>query len=233
MGTAHIGAEKGQIAEKVLLPGDPLRAKFIAENFLEDAECYNNVRGMLGYTGMYNGKRVSVQGTGMGIPSISIYVDELIHVYGVKRLIRIGTCGAMQEDVKLRDVVIAMTASTDSSINKIRFGGMDFAPCASPELLFPAWEIAAKLGISAKAGNVLTSDTFYSDDPSSMKIWADFGILCAEMETAGLYTLAAKYKVQALSLLTVSDSMITGESCSAEERQISFKQMMKLALEII
>ena len=233
MGTAHIGAEKGQIAEKILLPGDPLRAKFIAENFLEDAKCYTSVRGMLGYTGMYLGKRVSVQGTGMGIPSISIYVDELINVYGIKRMIRIGTCGSMQEDVRLRDVVIAMTASTDSAINKIRFGGMDFAPCASPELLFSAWETAAKLGISVKAGNILTSDTFYADDPSSLKIWADFGILCAEMETAGLYTLAAKYRVEALSLLTVSDSLITRESCSAEERQVSFKQMMELALEIL
>ena len=233
MGTAHIGAEKGQIAEKILLPGDPLRAKFIAENFLEDAECYTSVRGMLGYTGMYLGKRVSVQGTGMGIPSISIYVDELINVYGIKRMIRIGTCGSMQEDVRLRDVVIAMTASTDSAINKIRFGGMDFAPCASPELLFSAWETAAKLGISVKAGNILTSDTFYADAPSSLKIWADFGILCAEMETAGLYTLAAKYRVEALSLLTVSDSLITRESCSAEERQVSFKQMMELALEIL
>ena len=233
MGTAHIGAEKGQIAEKILLPGDPLRAKFIAENFLEDAKCYTSVRGMLGYTGMYLGKRVSVQGTGMGIPSISIYVDELINVYGIKRMIRIGTCGSMQEDVRLRDVVIAMTASTDSAINKIRFGGMDFAPCASPELLFSAWETAAKLGISVKAGNILTSDTFYADAPSSLKIWADFGILCAEMETAGLYTLAAKYRVEALSLLTVSDSLITRESCSAEERQVSFKQMMKLALEIL
>ena len=233
MGTPHIGAEKGEIAEKILLPGDPLRAKFIAENFLEDAECYNTIRGMLGFTGLYHGKRVSVQGTGMGIPSISIYVDELIQVYGAKRLIRIGTCGAMQEEIKLRDVVIAMAASTDSSINKIRFSGMDFSPCASPELLFPAWETAAKLGISVKAGNILTSDTFYADDPSSWKIWADFGILCAEMETAGLYTLAAKYKVQALSLLTVSDSAVTGEFCSTEERQVSFKQMMKLALEII
>ena len=233
MGTAHIGAEKGQIAEKILLPGDPLRAKFIAENFLEDAKCYTSVRGMLGYTGMYLGKRVSVQGTGMGIPSISIYVDELINVYGIKRMIRIGTCGSMQEDVRLRDVVIAMTASTDSAINKIRFGGMDFAPCASPELLFSAWETAAKLGISVKAGNILTSDTFYADAPSSLKIWADFGILCAEMETAGLYTLAAKYRVEALSLLTVSDSLITRESCSAEERQVSFKQMMELALEIL
>ncbi len=233
MGTPHIGADKGAVADRILLPGDPLRAKFIAENFLEEAVCYNEVRGMLGFTGTYNGVPVSVQGTGMGIPSISIYVDELINQYGVKRLIRIGTCGAMQQDVKLRDLVIAMAASTDSSINKIRFSGMDFAPTASPELLFAAWETAKRLGLPVKAGNILTSDTFYADDPDSWKLWADFGILCAEMETAALYTLAAKYRVQALSMLTVSDSVITGEGCSAEERQTSFRSMMELALAVI
>jgi len=233
MGTFHNEAAEGQIADKILLPGDPLRAKFIAGNFLENAECYNTVRNMLGYTGTYKGKRVSVQGTGMGIPSISIYVNELITVYGVKNLIRIGTCGALQEDINLRDVIIAMAASTDSSINRIRFDGMDFAPCASPELFIEAWGTAKKLGVPAKAGNIFTSDTFYGDNPHWWKKWAEFGVLCAEMETAALYTLAAKYKVNALSLLTVSDHAVTGKTCTAEERQLSFRQMMELALEII
>lgn len=232
MSTPHLGAKKGDIAETVLLPGDPLRAKFIAENFLEDAVCHNEVRGMLGYTGTYKGKRVSVQGTGMGIPSISIYVHELLAFYGVKTVIRIGTCGSMQEDVKLRDVVIAMSASTDSSVNKLRFNGMDYAPTADFELLNAAWNKSRELGISAKVGNILTSDTFYGDNPDGWKLWAEYGVLTAEMETAALYTLAAKFKARALSLLTVSDSIITHEKTTAEERQTTFKQMMEIALEI-
>ncbi len=232
MSTPHLGAEKGDIAESVLLPGDPLRAKFIADNFLDDAVCHNEVRGMLGYTGTYKGKRVSVQGTGMGIPSISIYVHELLAFYGVKKVIRIGTCGSMQEDVKLRDVVIAMSASTDSSVNKLRFNGMDFAPTADFELLNAAWNKSQELGIAAKVGNILTSDTFYGDDPEGWKLWAEHGVLTAEMETAALYTLAAKFKAKALSLLTVSDSIVNHEATTAEERQTSFKQMMEIALEI-
>ena len=232
MSTPHLGAEKGDIAESVLLPGDPLRAKFIADNFLDDAVCHNEVRGMLGYTGTYKGKRVSVQGTGMGIPSISIYVHELLAFYGVKKVIRIGTCGSMQEDVKLRDVVIAMSASTDSSVNKLRFNGMDFAPTADFELLNAAWNKSQELGIAAKVGNILTSDTFYGDDPEGWKLWAEYGVLTAEMETAALYTLAAKFKAKALSLLTVSDSIVNHEATTAEERQTSFKQMMEIALEI-
>lgn len=233
MSTPHLGAKKGEIAESVLLPGDPLRAKFIAENFLEDAVCYNEVRGMLGFTGTYKGKRVSVQGTGMGVPSISIYVHELMNFYGVKTLIRIGTCGSMQADVKIRDVVIAMSASTDSAVNKLRFNGMDFAPTADFDLLRRAWEKAEILGITAKVGNILTSDTFYGDDPDGWKLWAEYGVLTAEMETAALYTLAAKFKTKALSLLTVSDSIVTHEKTSAEERQTTFKQMMEIALEIV
>ena len=233
MGTPHINAEIGEIAERVLLPGDPLRAKYIAENFLENAVCYNNVRGMLGYTGTYKGKRISVQGTGMGVPSISIYTHELITHFGCKRLMRIGTCGSLQAELKLRDVVIAMTASTDSAINDRRFQGRTFAPCADGEMLFTAWGNAKKLGIKTKAGNVLTADTFYEDNPEDWKLWADYGILAVEMEAAALYTLAAKHKVQALTLLTVSDSFITGERSSTEERQLGFKQMMELALETI
>jgi len=233
MATPHINAEPGEIAERVLLPGDPLRAKFIADNFLEDAVCYTSVRGMLGYTGTYKGKRVSVQGTGMGVPSISIYTEELISHFGCNRLMRIGSCGSLQPELKLLDIVIAMAASTDSAINDRRFQGRTFAPTADGEMLFSAWENSKKLGINAKAGNILTADTFYEDDPDDWKIWANFGILAVEMEAAALYTIAAKHHVQALTLLTVSDSFITGEKSSTEERQKGFKQMMQLALETI
>lgn len=231
--SVHIGAEKDQIAETVLLPGDPLRAKYIAENFLEDVICYNEIRGMYGFTGTYKGKKISVQGTGMGIPSISIYANELIESYGVKNLIRVGTCGAVQQDVKVRDVILAMSASTTSAINKIRFNGMDFAPTASFELLNKAYNVGESKGLNMKVGSVLTSDLFYNDNKDSWKLWADFGVLAIEMETAGLYTLASKYNVNALSILTVSDSMITTEETTAEERQNSFTKMMELALEIV
>jgi len=232
MGTAHMEAKNGEIAESVLLPGDPLRAKYIADNFLEDAFCYNRVRGMFGYTGMYKGKRISVQGTGMGMPSISIYVNELLLFYGAKNLIRVGTCGSMQEDVKIRDVVMAMSASTDSSMNSLRFGGMDYAPTADFDLLRRAWEKSLEMGVSTRVGNILTSDTFYADDPDGWRRWAEFGVLAAEMETSALYTLAAKFKARALSLLTVSDNIITDEQCTPEERQTTFNQMIRIALEI-
>lgn len=228
----HIGAKENDIAKTVLLPGDPLRAKYIAENFLENAKCYNEVRGMYGFTGTYKGKRVSIQGTGMGVPSLSIYVNELITSYNVKNLIRIGTCGSLQPDIKVRDIVIAMASSTDSAINKIRFNGMDYAPTASFKLLKKAYDAAVDKGIQPKIGNILTSDTFYHDDPDSWKLWAKFGVLAVEMETAGLYTLAAKYNVNALTILTVSDSLVTGEATTAEERQKTFMDMVKIALEI-
>ena len=231
MATPHIGANKGDIAETILLPGDPLRAKYIAETFLEDVVCYNNVRGMLGFTGTYKGKRVSVQGTGMGIPSIGIYTHELIAEYGCKNLIRIGTAGSTNEDVKIRDVVIAMAASTDSNINKLRFNGADYASCANPELFIKAYELGKERNISIKAGNILTSDTFYGDEVDGWKKWAKFGILCVEMETAQLYTTAAKLGARALTLLTISDSLVTGEATSAEERQTTFNDMIKLALD--
>ena len=233
MATPHIGANKGDIAETILLPGDPLRAKYIAETFLEDVVQYNNVRGMLGFTGKYKGKRVSVQGTGMGIPSIGIYTHELITEYGVKNLIRVGTAGSMQKNVKIRDVVIAMSASTDSAINKLRFNGADYAPTASAELMFKAYEAGKAKGLNMKAGNVLTSDTFYGDDFEAWKKWAKFGVLCVEMETAQLYTTAAKFGVNALTLLTISDSLVTGEATSAEERQITFNDMIEVALESV
>lgn len=231
MATPHIGANKGDIAETILLPGDPLRAKYIAETFLQDVVQYNNVRGMLGFTGTYKGKKVSVQGTGMGVPSIGIYTHELINEYGVKNLIRIGTAGSIQENIKIRDVVIAMSASTDSAINKLRFNGADYAPTASSELFLKAHEIGVKKGLNMKAGNVLTSDTFYGDDPEAWKKWAKFGVLCVEMETAQLYTTAAKFGVNALTLLTISDSLVTGEVTSAEERQTTFNDMIEVALE--
>jgi len=228
----HIGAKEGEIASTVLLPGDPLRAKYIAENFLTKITRYNEVRSMYGYTGTYKGKRISVQGTGMGIPSISIYLNELITSYKAKNLIRIGSCGSMQADIKIRDVILAMSASTNSHINKIRFNGMDYAPTADFNLLKKAYDIALEKNISVKIGSVLTSDTFYQDDPNSWKHWANYGVLAVEMETAALYTLAAKFKVKALSILTVSDSLVTREETTSEERQKTFNQMVEVALEL-
>ena len=228
----HLGAKEGDVARSVLLPGDPLRAKYIAENFLSNATCYNEVRGMYGYTGTYKGKKVSVQGSGMGIPSISIYISELVSDYQVKNLIRIGSCGSMQPDIEIRDVILALSASTDSSINKIRFNGMDYAPSATFELLKKAYDIALKKEINVKVGNILTTDTFYHDNPDSWRHWANFGVLAVEMETAALYTLAAKYKVSSLSILTVSDSLVTGEITTSEERERTFNQMVEIALEL-
>jgi purine-nucleoside phosphorylase len=227
----HIAAKEGDIAEAVLLPGDPLRAKFVAEKFLKDAVQYSGVRNMLGFTGTYKGKRVSVQGTGMGIPSVSIYVNELFKDYGVKRAIRIGTAGSLHPDVKLRDIVLAMSACTDSGANNIRFGGRNYAPTASFSLLKTAWDTAVSKGWQPKAGPVVSCDMFYAENPEEWKLWAKFGCLALEMECAELYTLAAKYNREALCILTVSDSMITGESTSAEERQTAFTRMMETALE--
>ncbi|MCJ8342359.1 MAG: purine-nucleoside phosphorylase [Cetobacterium sp.] len=231
--STHIGAKKGDIAETVLLPGDPLRAKWIAETFLEDVVCYNEVRGMYGYTGTYKGKKVSVQGTGMGVPSISIYVNELIRDYGVKNLIRVGTAGSYREDVKVRDVVLAMSSSTTSGINRLRFKGADYAPTASFELLMKAYKAAEEKGIKVKGGNVLTADEFYGDNFEDYKKWAEFGVLCVEMETAGLYTIASKFGVNALTILTISDSLVTGEATTSEERQTTLKEMIEVALETL
>jgi purine-nucleoside phosphorylase len=227
----HIAAKEGEIAEVVLLPGDPLRAKFIAETFLEHAVQYNAVRNMFGYTGTYKGRRVSVQGTGMGIPSISIYVNELYRDYNVKRALRIGTAGSLRESVKLRDLVLAMSACTDSGANTLRFAGRSFAPTASFNLLKTAYEAARVHGLDPKVGAIVSSDMFYTEDPDDWKLWARFGCLAVEMEAAELYTLAAKYGREALCLLTISDSMITGETTSAAERQTSFTAMMEVALE--
>ncbi len=227
----HIGAKKGEIAETILLPGDPLRARFVAENMLEGANCYNRVRGMLGYTGEYKGVPVSVQGTGMGMASHAIYVHELINDYGVKNLIRIGSCGGMQESVKLRDVLLAQTASTDSSMNRIRFKGMDFAPCASFRLLKTAYDIAGEQGVPVRVGAILSTDTFYGEDPDGWKLWARYGVLAVEMETSALYTIAARFGVDALTILTVSDDLVTGDATTSEEREKTFTDMMRVALD--
>lgn len=229
--SVHIHAKQGEIAETILLPGDPLRAQHIAETFLEDVMCYNNVRGMLGFTGTYKGERVSVQGTGMGIPSISIYVNELIREYGVKNLIRVGTCGAIQKDVKVRDVVFPMTACTDSNINRVTFPGFDFAPCASFDLLTKAYNKGVSKGLPVRVGNVLTTDTFYRDNMDLIEKLGGHGVLAIEMETAALYTLAAKYGVNAVSILTVSDHILSGEETTAAERQTTFNEMIVIALE--
>ena len=229
----HIGASRGDIAPSILLPGDPLRAEFIAETLLEEPARFNAVRGMLGFTGTYRGKRISVMGTGMGIPSHSIYVNELIVEYDVKTLIRVGTCGALQPDLEIGDVVLAMSASTDSHVNRLRFDGMDFAPTASFELLMRAYEVAKAGGADVRVGNILSSDTFYHDDPESWKRWAAFGVLAVEMETAGLYTLAAKFDVDALSILTVTDNLTTHERVSSEQRERGFTRMAEVALEVV
>ncbi|ALC81322.1 purine-nucleoside phosphorylase [Bacillus gobiensis] len=228
--SVHIGAEKGQIADTVLLPGDPLRAKYIAETYLEDVICYNEVRGMLGFTGTYKGKRISVQGTGMGVPSISIYVNELIQSYDVKKLVRVGSCGAIKMDVQVRDVILAMTSSTDSQINRVAFGEIDYAPSASFELLKNAFDTAVERNVSVKVGNVFTADQFYNDDSQIEKL-AKYGVLAIEMETTALYTLAAKFNREALTILTVSDHVLTGEETTSEERQTTFNEMIEIALE--
>jgi len=229
----HIEAKKGEIAETILLPGDPLRAKFIADNFLKDAVCYNNVRNIFGYTGTYNGKRISVQGTGMGIPSMSIYVTELIKDYDVKNLIRIGSCGAIKPEINLRDVILAEGASTDSQTNKLVFGGADFAAIANFELLLKAYNVVKEKKMKVHVGNVLSSDIFYSDDPDFWKIWAKYGILGIDMEATALYSIAAKYGVNALTILTVSDQIVRGEATTSEERETGFSKMIEIALETV
>jgi len=229
--SVHIAAKNGEIADTVLLPGDPKRAKWIAENFLENAVCYTDIRGMLGFTGTYKGKRISVQGTGMGIPSMSIYITELMKDYGVKTLIRVGSAGSYQEDVKIRDIVVALSTSTDSNINNRRFKGASFAPTVNFDLLSKVLKTAEEKNIKIKAGNILTSDEFYNDDPTYFKEWAEFGVLAVEMETAALYTLASKYKAKALSILTISDSLVSPEITSSEEREKTFNEMIELALE--
>lgn len=231
--TPHIGAEVGEIAETVLLPGDPLRAKYIADNFLTDVKQFNTTRNMFGYTGYYKGKRVSVMGTGMGCPSMGIYSYELIHFYGCKNLIRVGTAGALQEKVKVRDIVFAMGACTTSNYVKQFHLPGDYSCICSYDLLRKAVEKAEEKGMNYHVGNILSSDMFYNPEmPPMGTSWDKMGVLAVEMESAALYSNAAYAGVNALCILTISDSMVTGEATTAEERQNTFTSMMEIALEL-
>lgn len=232
MPTPHNAAKPGDIAETVLLPGDPLRAKYIAENFLEDVVQYNTVRNMFGYTGTYKGKRISVQGSGMGMPSIGIYAHELIHVYGCKNLIRIGSAGSLSADLPLRHIVFGMAACTNSNY-AVQFNVPGtFAPVASYSLLEKAVNIAKEHNVNYKVGNILSSDIFYNADPTTNERWSKMGVLAVEMEAAALYMEAAAAGVNALAMVTISDNIVTGEETTAEERQNTFTQMMEVALEL-
>ncbi|MEK8097936.1 purine-nucleoside phosphorylase [Morganella morganii] len=233
MATPHINAERGDFADVVLMPGDPLRAKYIAENFLEDIKQVNNVRGMLGFTGTYKGRRISVMGHGMGIPSCSIYAKELITEFDVKTIIRVGSCGAISRDVKLRDVVIGMGASTDSKVNRLRFKDNDFAAIADFGLVRNAVEAAETAGILARVGNIFSTDLFYTPDPQMFDVMEKYGILGVEMEAAGIYGVAAEFGAKALTICTVSDHIRTGENLPAEERQTTFNEMITIALESV
>jgi purine-nucleoside phosphorylase len=234
MPTPHNSAKPGDYAEAVLLPGDPLRAKWVAETFLADARLVNSVRNCLGYTGSWNGKPVSVQATGMGQPSLSIYVHELINDYGARRLIRIGTCGGLSPKVKVRDLVIAQAASTDSTIVRDAFGNFAFAPIADFALLRSAAEKAETRGLRAHVGNMLSSDIFYHIEPGMAGYGRlpAHGILGVEMESAALYTLAARFDVAALTICTMTDDILTGDQIDAEARQSSLKDMVALALDV-
>jgi len=230
--SVHIVAKPDSVAEAVLLPGDPLRAGHVAETFLTDAVRYNEIRGMYGYTGYWNGHRVSVQGTGMGMPSFSIYATELIQDYGAKRLVRIGTCGSLLPELKLKDILIAQAAHCDSGMNRDRFGATyDFAPVATFGLLEKAWRIAQSRKLSAVVGSVFTSDQFYDGrGAEKVRLAASLGAMAVDMETCELYTLAALKRIEALTVMTVSDSLVTGENVPAAERQVTFNSMVELAL---
>jgi len=233
MPTPHISAEKGDFAPSILLPGDPLRAQHIAENFLDDAKVVNEVRNMLGYTGTYEGVQVSVMGTGMGIPSASIYATELITEYGVERLIRVGSCGGILPSVELRDVILAIGACTDSGVNRVRYGGYDFSATADFALLRAAAAAAESRGIAVKVGNVHSADLFYNPDPAAFDRMETMGVLAVEMEAAGLYGVAAEKGGRALTIATVSDHVRTGASTTSEERQQTFDEMVVIALEAV
>ncbi|HET7193604.1 MAG TPA: purine-nucleoside phosphorylase [Nocardioides sp.] len=235
--STHIGARPGEIAPTVLMPGDPLRAKWIAETILDDAKCYNEVRGMYGYTGTWRGERVSVQGSGMGQPSLAIYANELFDEYDVQRIIRVGSCGALTPKLALRDVVIASGACTDSSMNRIAFEGLDYAPVADFGLLRAAYEASTTLDATGPDGDqtvhvglIFSSDSFYAARPELTQRMVDYGVLAVEMEASALYTLAAKYDRRALAICTVSDHVVTGEQASSQEREQTFGTMVEIAL---
>ncbi len=233
MATPHINAADNAFAQTVLFPGDPLRAKYIAETFLENAEQVTDVRNMLGFTGTYKGTRVSVMGSGMGIPSCSIYATELVKDYGVKNLIRVGSCGAISHDVKVRDVIIGMGACTDSQVNRLRFGGQDFAAIADYGLLSAVVKAAEEKGIKHRVGNVFSADLFYTPQPEMFDTMEKMGVLGVEMEAAGLYGVAAEFGAKALCVVTVSDHIRTGEATSSDERQTTFNEMLEMTLEAI
>ena len=230
--STHLGAQAGQIAPVVLMPGDPLRARWIAETFLDDPQCYSEVRGMFGYTGTWQGKPVSVQGSGMGQPSMAIYANELFTEYDVQTIVRVGSCGALTEKVAVRDIVIASGACTDSSMNRIRFEGLDYAPVADFGLLRAAYDAAAARDdqVGVHVGLIFSSDSFYSARPELTARMVDYGVLAVEMEASALYTLAAKHGGRALAICTVSDHIITGEETSAREREQTFGAMVEVAL---
>lgn len=233
MSTPHISAPEGAFAGSILLPGDPLRARYIAETFLDDAVVVTSVRNMLGFTGSYRGTPVSTMGTGMGVPSAAIYVTELIRFYGVRRLVRVGSCGGISPDVKMREAILAIGAATDSATNRTRYNGWDYAPTANFDLLRAAADAAAAMGIKTHVGNLHTSDLFYNTYQNSLEIWQRMGILAVEMETAGLYAIAAEERAQALSIVTVSDHLVTGEVTSPDERERTFDEMVRIALEAL
>ncbi|QYN44680.1 purine-nucleoside phosphorylase [Gilliamella sp. ESL0441] len=233
MSTPHINAIENAFAETVLMPGDPLRAKFIAETFLENAQEATNVRAMLGFTGYYKGQKVSVMGHGMGIPSCSIYTTELIKFYGVKNIIRVGSCGAISPNVNIGDVIIGMGACTDSKVNRIRFKDHDFAAIADFDLTCHAVNAAKKLGVNVKVGNLFSADLFYSVEPELFDVMEKYNILGVEMEAAGIYGVAAEYGAKALAICTVSDHIRKGEAMTAEQRQLGFKEMITVALESV
>ncbi len=232
VGTPHNSAAKGDIAKGVLMPGDPLRAKFIAENFLTDAKCVNEVRGMLAYTGTYKGETISVMGSGMGMPSISIYAHELFDYYDVDKIIRIGTCGCFDMDIEVGSVFLAQAASTNSNINH-RIFNADYAAISDFEMLYTAYNVTKEKGINVKVGNALSSDTFYGDNPEEWKTWARYGVMNVEMEANALFTLAAKFKKRALAMFTISDHILTGKDLTPLERQTALNDMFTIALETI
>lgn len=232
--STHIGAKPGDIADRILLPGDPLRAKYIADTYLKDAVCYNEVRGMYGFTGTYNGKRISVQGTGMGMPSASIYIHELIRDYGVKRLMRVGTCGSFSEKVQCRDTILVQGCCTDSAINAMRFGQVNYSATSDFMMLYDMYNKAVEKGMKVAVGNVLATDLFYNDSTmDTARLLAQYSVLAVEMESWELFTVAARFGAQAMTVLTVSDELLTGKVTTAAERQSTFNDMILLALETI
>jgi purine-nucleoside phosphorylase len=232
MGSIHLEAKVGDIAETILLPGDPMRAKYMAEKLLEKAECYNKVRGMLGFTGYYKGKRVSIQGTGMGMGSASIYVHELISTYQCKQLIRVGTCGSIKENLDLGQVILAMSASGDSSANNLYFKGMHYAATADFDLLMKAYKAAQELGIQTTQGSIFSTNTFYDLEENRWEKWQKHGILGVEMESQALFTIANRLGAKALAILTVSDNILTGAAASSADREKTYMDMMRIGFEL-